>query len=117
MSAQRVGGFALLGLIVLQIVWHAWLFPPQFTPLLLVLAVTLLPLLPAALTYPRNPRRGLLLAGIVCLFYFCHGVAEAYSTPAERWLAIAEVVLSIVIIGVLGWQSRDYKRPPKKVDV
>ncbi len=116
MSAQRVGGLALLGLILLQIIWHAWLFLPERAPLLLVLAITLLPLLPAALTYLRHPRRGLLLAGIVCLFYFCHGVAETYSTPTERWLALAEVGLSIVIIGVLGWQSRSYKRPPKKLD-
>jgi uncharacterized membrane protein len=116
MSAQRVGGLALLGLIVLQIIWHAWLVPPERAPLMLVLGIALLPLLPAILVYPRNPRRGLLLAGIVCLFYFSHGVAEAYSAPAERWLALAEVMLSTAIIGVLGWQSRGYKRPPKKLD-
>jgi len=114
MSAQRVGGLALLGLILLQPLWHAWLFPPEHAPRLVALAVALLPLLPAMLTYLHNPRRGLLLAGIASLLYFCHGVAEAYSTPAERWLGLTELLLTILVIGVLGWQARDYKRSTKE---
>lgn len=117
MNAQRLGGLALLSLILLQIVWHAWLFPPERAPLAFVLAIALLPLLPAIMVYPHKPRRGLLLAGIVSLFYFCHGVSEAYSAPGERWLALSEVVLTVIVIGVLGWQSRGYKRPPKNTAV
>lgn len=113
MKAQHLGGLALLGLIVLQLLWHAWLIPPERAPLELVLAIALLPLLPAVLTYSRNPRRGLLLAGIVSLFYFCHGISEAYSSPQTRVLALIEALLTVLLISVLGWQSRSYTRPPK----
>ncbi|WP_153022950.1 DUF2069 domain-containing protein, partial [Rhodanobacter thiooxydans] len=50
----------------------------------------------------RNVRRALLWVGIPSLFYFSHGVAEAWSSAGERWLAVAEVVLTVLLIGALG---------------
>jgi uncharacterized membrane protein len=32
------------------------------------------------------------------LFYFCHGVAEAWSAPNERVFASIELVLAVVVI-------------------
>ena len=37
-----------------------------------------------------------------CLFYFSHGVAEAWSSHRERWLALLEVALTVLLIGLLG---------------
>ena len=96
-SEQRWGLYAWAGLLALQLIWHAWLVPPQTVPLWLVLAI-------------RRIRRALLWVGILSLFYFCHGVAEAWSSPGERWLALIEVLLTLLLIGTLGAGVR---RSPK----
>lgn len=97
----RLGLLAWAALTALQFVWHAWLFPPQTLPLWLLLAITVLPLLLPLLAI-RNVRRALLWVGILSLFYFCHGVSEAWSAPGERVLAWLEIVLTVGLIAVLG---------------
>ncbi len=98
---QRLGLFAWALLTVLQGIWHAWLFPPQTIPVGWVLALTVVPLL-LPLFAIRDARRALLWVGILSLFYFCHGTAEAWSSPAERGLAVFEIVLTLLLIGALG---------------
>ena len=98
---QRVGVTAWLALIALQCAWYAWLFPPQRVPLWLALAVTAVPLLLPLLAI-RNLRRALLWAGMLSLFYFCHGVAESFSSAQERVPALLEVLLALLLIGALG---------------
>jgi len=97
----RVGLVAWAALTVLQLVWHGWLFPPQTMPPMLVLAITVIPLLLPLLAI-GDVRRALLWVGILSLFYFCHGVSEAWSAPGERWLGWLEVLFTLVLIGVLG---------------
>jgi uncharacterized membrane protein len=90
---QRLGFTAWGALAALQIIWHAWLLPPTQTPVAATLALALVPLaLP--LLYWRQPARALLASGIICLFYFCHGVVAAWAAPAERVLACVEIVLA-----------------------
>jgi len=101
-SALLLGALALFALLVLQLAWHAWLFPGSRSGL----ALAMLPLLPGLLIGMRNLRRGVLVGGIVCLFYFCHGVSELWSTREVRWLALGEVALSLAVIGALGWDAR-----------
>ena len=95
---QRRLGFTAWGaLAALQITWHAWLLPPAQTPVAATLAIALVPLaLP--LLYWRQPARALLAAGIICLFYFCHGVVAAWAAPGERVLACAEIALATSVI-------------------
>jgi uncharacterized membrane protein len=99
--AERIGLAAWAGLIALQLLWHAWLLPPQNVPVWLALAITVLPLLLPLLAL-RDVRRALLWVGILSLFYFCHGVAEAWSSAAGRGLAGVEIVLAVLLIGTLG---------------
>jgi uncharacterized membrane protein len=94
---QRLGFMAWGALAALQIIWHAWLLPPAQTPVAATLAIALVPLA-VPLLYWRQPARALLAAGIVCLFYFCHGVVAAWATPGERALACVEIVLAIGVI-------------------
>ena len=94
---RRIGFTAWAALALLQIAWHAWLLPPARMPIAAALLIALLPLA-IPLLYWRTPARALLLAGMVCLFYFCHGVAEAYAAPAERVFAGIEIVLAVVVI-------------------
>jgi uncharacterized membrane protein len=112
LPVYRVGLVAWALLVVLQFVWHAWLFPPQSMPITLLLAITVVPLL-LPLFALRDVRRALLWVGILSLFYFCHGVSEAWSSAGERWLAVAEIVLTVLLIGALG---AGVKRKPRGGD-
>jgi uncharacterized membrane protein len=98
---QRWGVVVWAALALLQLIWHAWLVPAQSVPMWLVLTITLIPLLLPLLAL-RNIRRALLWVGIFSLFYFCHGVAEAWSSASERWLGFAEIALTLLLIGTLG---------------
>jgi uncharacterized membrane protein len=101
LPVYRVGLIAWALLVVLQLAWHAWLVPPQNMPMTLLLAITVVPLL-LPLFALRDVRRALLWVGILSLFYFCHGVSEAWSSAGGRWLAVVEVVLTVLLIGALG---------------
>jgi uncharacterized membrane protein len=109
LPVYRVGLVAWALLVVLQFVWHAWLFPPQSVPITLLLAITVVPLLLPLLAL-RDVRRALLRVGILSLFYVCHGVSEACSSAGERWLAIADIVLTVLLIAALG---AGVKRKPR----
>lgn len=104
-SVQRFGFVTWGAQALLQIVWHAWLLPPTRMPLAVALTIALLPLASPLLAW-RRPSRALLLVAIVSLFYFCHGVAEAWSSRPERALAIVEVILALALIGAVGWAGR-----------
>jgi uncharacterized membrane protein len=97
----RIGLASWAALTLLQLFWHGWLFPAQSMPVALVLGITVIPLLLPLLAI-RDARRALLWVGILSLFYFCHGIAEAWSSPSERWLAWIEIVLTLMLIGTLG---------------
>lgn len=100
-TTYRVGLATWAALTVLQLLWHGWLFPAQSMPMTVVLGLTVIPLLLPLLAI-RDVRRALLWVGILSLFYFCHGISEAWSSPAERWLAWIEIVLTLTLIGTLG---------------
>lgn len=96
--SERVGGAALLALLVLQVAWHAWWLPPERSSPWLVAMLYAAPLAACALLWWHRPSRGLVVAGMLGLFYFCHGVMEAWSDPRARVLALLEVALVLVVI-------------------
>jgi uncharacterized membrane protein len=98
---QRIGFVTWMAMIALQCAWYAWLFPPQHMSMWSALAIAVIPLLLPLLAL-RTLQRTLLWVGILSLFYFCHGVAESWSAPQERWAALLEVLLTLVLIGTLG---------------
>ena len=98
---NRVGLAAWIAQILLQCAWYAWLFPPQHVPMWLALGVAVIPLLLPLLAI-GNVRRALLWVGMLSLFYFCHGVAESWSSTQERVPAMLEVLFALVLIGALG---------------
>ena len=113
MRALSLGAGALLALLILQIVWHGWWMPAPSTRFWPTLAIATLPLLPGLWTCRSNLRRGVLIGGIVGLFYFCHGVSVAYGDAAARVPALIEIALTLLVIGASGWDARKYKRSPK----
>lgn len=111
-TTYRVGLLAWAALAVLQPVWHGWLFPTVSMPVPVALAITLVPLLLPLLAI-RNVQRALLWVGILSLFYFCHGVSEAWSAPGERLLAWVEILLTLTLIGTLGLGVRHKRAVPR----
>lgn len=101
-TAYRMGLAAWAGLVLLQLLWHGWLFPGQLLPVWAVLLITVVPLLLPLLALRRDVRRALLWVGILSLFYFCHGISEGWTSSSERWLALTEIVLTLLLIGALG---------------
>jgi uncharacterized membrane protein len=106
--ALRTGAVALFALFALQLAWHAWLAPGSRS----ALALALFPLVPPLSICLHSLRRGVLVGGIVSLFYFSHGIAELLG-QASHALAAAEVALTLAIIGCSYWDARGYRRQPR----
>ncbi len=104
----RFAATAWLALLLLQPLWYLWLAPPSQPAL--AAALGLLFLLLPALAYGSGLRRALLWAGIVSLFYFCHGVVAAWVAPPARLPALLEVLLCLLLIGALGVDARRGRR-------
>lgn len=104
--AMRCGFLAWAGLVILQLVWHAWLAPPVNGQIGLALALTLPPLLLPLLALRRSAKRALLWIGIISLGYFSHGVVVAWAVPSMRLPALIEIILCVLLIGTLGWITR-----------
>lgn len=109
-SSLRIGVAAWIALILLQCAWYAWLFPPRHMPIWLALAITVIPLLLPVLTIDKL-RRALLWVGMLSLFYFCHGIAESWSSAQERLPALLEVLLALILIGALGAGVKRRQKP------
>ena len=87
-----------LALLALVVSWHAWLAPPQRLPVAMVLLIAGVPLLLPlrGLLHGRPRAHGWSL--FISLFYFTHGVLEAWAgTGITRDLGAAEIALA------LGW--------------
>ncbi len=89
--------FSFFGLFLLLMAWNTVLAPSTRIPVALSLLIGITPLL--------LPFRGLLDGRLksctwlsyLSVFYFTHGVIEAYANPLERHLALTEVVFSLIL--------------------
>lgn len=101
MSLKQLARIATLagyfGLLILLVVWYAWLAPSQRFPVALILLVVVTPLL--------FPLKGLLQGrpythawtSFLALFYFTFGVGVAYSDPAKRLFGLLEIMFSVML--------------------
>jgi uncharacterized membrane protein len=111
MTAERFGTIAWGLLIALQFAWYLVIAPPLAGSPWLALAFALPILLLPLLAHESGWRRVLFWCGVAALFYFCHGVVAAWvGGPKTRFPAIAEAVLSVVLIGTVGWIGRRDKK-------
>ena len=91
--ALTLGGY--FGIMLLLPLWYGWLAPPSVLSPRVALIALGLPLF--------APLRGLLHGRsytvawslFLSVLYFTHGVVEAWSSADARWLALAEVLLSL----------------------
>lgn len=90
--ARRLLLLSLLALVALYAAWFArdaqWVAFGVFglPPLLLAAAL------------PRAPAPVALLAGMVALLWFSHGVMVAWTRPPERLFALVEVALAVAVV-------------------
>jgi uncharacterized membrane protein len=62
----------------------------------------------------RGSAKAAFWAGVLGLFWFSHGVMEAYTVAAERAYALAEVVLAIMIVVASSWPGVSARFGKKK---
>ena len=93
MTTSRPLVYALLALAVFYMLW----FAGDAHLLTGLLAFALPPFLLAIATW-RGWHRASFVAGVFALLWFSHGVMLAWSEPAQRWMALVEVVLALAII-------------------
>lgn len=92
-TASRV---LIAALTLLAALFAAW-FAPTPNPWV-ALAVFALPPALLAIGRWRGRRTAGYWASVFALFWFSHGIMVAYSRPPDRWFALAEVALALVII-------------------
>ena len=105
MTPQRVGHAAWVALVLLQPLWYFWLAPPANGKPLYALALTLPPLLLPLFALAR-PRRALLWIGIVA----------AWAVPAARLPALLEAACCVVLVGAIGWDTRQRKAAANRIE-
>jgi uncharacterized membrane protein len=103
--------WALVGLLVLQLVWFGWLQNPGFPAAGLILLISAGPLLLLLPGVWRLRQRPLVIAGFVLMFYFCFAVMEAFANPGTRLAAGLQIALITVYFIALPTIRRHRARP------
>ena len=93
MSTLRPLVYALLALTVFYLLWFA-----GDAHLLTGLVAFAMPPFLLAVAAWRGWHRAAFVAGVLALLWFSHGVMLAWSEPSQRWMALVEVALALVII-------------------
>lgn len=100
MSRALAAG-AYLALIALQVLWHALLPAPAGTASWAIAAVAVIPLLLPLKGVLAGSLRAMTWAGYLVMAYLVVGVMEAWANPAQRYSALAQVLLVGVFVGAV----------------
>lgn len=82
------------GILALLIAWYGWLSPPELIPIALALLLLLTPLLFPLRGILHGRRYTFAWSCFLALFYFTHGVMEAYSSETDRYLGLLEITFA-----------------------
>jgi len=104
-SAAQLARAAILVLLGLHLAWRLWLAPSASAPAWAMALFFTLPLLPAVVLALAGHRKAPFWGALAALLYFCHGVMEAWATPAVRGLALAEAGLAALLIVAASWDG------------
>ena len=87
-----LGGY--LGTLVLLTAWYAWLAPSIHFPVAYALLFLLTPLLFALRGMLHGRLYTFQWSCFLALFYFMHGVGEAYASDTARYLGLLEILFT-----------------------
>lgn len=104
-GAGKIAALGIAALFALQGIWHGLLWPSAIGNRWLIALLFSLPLLPSLVLLVRGRPSALFWGGVAALFYFCHGIAEAWTIAQTRPLALAEVAISTGIIVAGSWDA------------
>jgi uncharacterized membrane protein len=111
-----LGVFALLSY---QVLWHFVLAPPEKAAPWLISLMFALPLIPVCILALMKHRSFAFWGGMFGLFYFSHGVMEAW-TLRDIWpLGMGEAAISVWVIMASSWDgmnARFAKKAAEKID-
>ena len=114
-AAWRIAAIASFAMLAVLWIW-AW---PGSTdasaPFWVMPALLSVPLLPPLVGFALRRPRAALWAGIVALFYFCHGIAE-FRVSGSIWPAL-ETALALVIVMAAGWPGIAAKLAKRRANV
>ena len=101
------------GIMVLVPVWYGWLAPPALLPAPAAILILCLPMFAALRGLLHAHRYTVAWSLFLSLIYFTHGIVEAYSNAAARWLAGTEILLSLCWLagGILFIRASRPRRP------
>lgn len=109
----RADWVLLIALLLLAALFCIWYLLPGQHPIA-GLTVFVLPPTLLALGVALRSRLAGYWAGVLALFWFCHGVMLAWSSPPERAYALIEVALALAVIfaaNLAGVKARFQKKP------
>ena len=99
MNTSRV--ILSLALFALSVLFALWFDGSEYRIALLAFFMPP-PLLLLAGVLARHAKASF-WAGVLGLFWFSHGVMEAYALPDERGFAVGETILALVIVLASSW--------------
>jgi len=110
MTSQQIARLAFWLLLLLQPLWHLWWSPPRImAPWLATLLLTV-PLLLPAIGLVRGWPNALFWGGVAALLHFCVGVSELAGDPSVTRLALAQIALTLGLIGGIGWHGLQQRK-------
>jgi uncharacterized membrane protein len=93
-SIALAGFFGLFALLML---WPTVLTESSRFPVAMILILSVTPLLLPMRGLLHGRRKSCAWAAYISLIYVIHGTAEAYVNPAERPLALLEILFSLML--------------------
>lgn len=107
--ALRLAQACYLGLLLLQVVWHAVLPAPAGNRSWVLAAVAALPLVLPLKGLLAGSLRSMTWGGYLVMLYLVVGITEAWANPAQRLPALLQVGL---VCGYVGAALVFSRRPP-----
>lgn len=103
--SSRQAALGIVALLALQLLWHGLLLPAGGGARWPVAALFSLPLLPSLVLLLGRRPSAVFWGGVASLFYFCHGITEAWTVAQARPLALAEIALAVWVIVMGSWDG------------
>jgi uncharacterized membrane protein len=95
----------VLALLALHWLWYAQAAATPASGELVFTSLLSLPLVLLGVGLALGRPSARFWSGVAALFYFCHGIAEAWAIPESRMEGLAETLLSVALVVASSWDG------------